>query len=67
MMRRFNRLAWGAADAARPHGLLAAGMESGELALWDPTRILANDELAISISCHTYSLDAPPARQTHLL
>jgi hypothetical protein len=43
-MRRFNRLAWGGADAARPHGLLAAGMESGELALWDPTKILANDE-----------------------
>lgn len=43
-MRRFNRLAWGGADAAHPHGLLAAGMESGELALWDPTKILANDE-----------------------
>jgi len=43
-MCRFNRLAWGAAEAPHPHGLLAAGMESGEVALWDPTKILANDE-----------------------
>lgn len=39
---RFNRLAWGHVDGARPRGVIAAGMENGELALWDPASILAN-------------------------
>lgn len=38
---RFNRLAWGHVDANRPQGVIAAGLENGELALWDPTKILA--------------------------
>lgn len=38
---RFNRLAWGHVDSARPSGVIAAGMESGELTLWDPAKILA--------------------------
>ena len=37
---RFNRLAWGCVDAAHPKGVLAAGMENGELALWDPSKIV---------------------------
>ena len=41
---RFNRLAWGYADGARPRGVLVAGMENGELDIWDPERILANAE-----------------------
>lgn len=39
---RFNRLAWGHVDSARPRGVIAAGMENGELALWDPSKILDN-------------------------
>ncbi|KAI8823184.1 uncharacterized protein EV422DRAFT_566042 [Fimicolochytrium jonesii] len=38
---RFNRLAWGSipGDAARPLGVLASGMENGELNLWNPAAI----------------------------
>ena len=38
---RFNRLAWGGVNDSRPQGVIAAGMENGELALWDPVKILA--------------------------
>ena len=38
---RFNRLAWGHADSTRSQGVIAAGLENGELALWDPAKILA--------------------------
>ncbi|KIY53493.1 hypothetical protein FISHEDRAFT_55132 [Fistulina hepatica ATCC 64428] len=53
---RFNRLAWGSAGGVREHGVLAAGMENGELALWDPARILAGagvDSLILRNSTHT--------------
>ncbi|KAM0793724.1 hypothetical protein ACM66B_001148 [Microbotryomycetes sp. NB124-2] len=39
---RFNTLAWGyVKQADRPRGVLAAGFENGEIALWDPNSILA--------------------------
>jgi len=38
---RFNRLAWGSNDSAHPQGVIAAGLENGELVLWDPAKILA--------------------------
>ncbi|KAF9255953.1 WD40 repeat-like protein [Marasmius fiardii PR-910] len=38
---RFNRLTWGYVDTSKPRGVIAAGMENGELALWDPSKILA--------------------------
>ena len=41
---RFNRLAWGYTDASRPRGVLVAGMENGELDIWDPAKIVANAE-----------------------
>jgi len=41
---RFNRIAWGTADGTRPQGVLAAGMENGELGIWDPARIVAQAE-----------------------
>ncbi|CEH14651.1 wd40 repeat-like protein [Ceraceosorus bombacis] len=37
---RFNRLAWGHAGGAKPYGFLAAGLESGELAIWDADTLL---------------------------
>ena len=40
-LHRFNRLAWGHVDGNRPQGVIAAGLENGELALWDPAKILA--------------------------
>lgn len=39
-LTRFNRLAWGSVFENRPHGVIAAGMENGELVLWDPAKIL---------------------------
>ncbi|CAE6512434.1 unnamed protein product [Rhizoctonia solani] len=36
---RFNRLAWGYVNPDRPKGVLAAGLESGQLELWDPAQI----------------------------
>ncbi|KAJ7048617.1 hypothetical protein C8F01DRAFT_1266962 [Mycena amicta] len=68
---RFNRLAWGAVDSTRSRGVIAAGMENGELALWDPAKILAaaDDALIIRNSTHTgpiRGLDFNPL-QTNLL
>ncbi|KAJ3347421.1 protein transport protein S31 [Entophlyctis luteolus] len=41
---RFNRLAWGLTPdaAARPLGILAGGLENGDLALWDPNLMRAS-------------------------
>ncbi|KAJ7019378.1 WD40 repeat-like protein [Mycena alexandri] len=69
---RFNRLAWGGVDAARPRGVIAAGLENGELALWDPTKILAAADDALiyrNSSAHTgpiRGLDFNPI-QTNIL
>ncbi|KAK0229684.1 WD40-repeat-containing domain protein [Armillaria nabsnona] len=41
---RFNRLTWGYVDSSRPRGVIVAGMENGELALWNPAKILAGAE-----------------------
>ncbi|KAI0784083.1 hypothetical protein C8Q75DRAFT_781234 [Abortiporus biennis] len=38
---RFNRLAWGYADGGREQGVLVAGMENGDLDIWDPAKIVA--------------------------
>ncbi|KAF8056621.1 hypothetical protein FPV67DRAFT_1431053 [Lyophyllum atratum] len=46
---RFNRLAWGGVYDNRPRGVIAAGMENGELALWDPAKILAGAEVSESL------------------
>ncbi|KAJ3056979.1 protein transport protein S31 [Rhizophlyctis rosea] len=37
---RFNRLAWGHGDPSRPYGILAAGLENGQLDLWNPKAII---------------------------
>ncbi|KAL0957912.1 hypothetical protein HGRIS_000093 [Hohenbuehelia grisea] len=54
---RFNRLAWGFVDSTRPSGVIAAGMENGELALYDAAKILAGEEtsetLILRNSIHT--------------
>lgn len=41
---RFNRLAWGYTNGSRARGVIVAGMENGELDIWDPSKILANSE-----------------------
>ncbi|KAG7440702.1 uncharacterized protein BT62DRAFT_937821 [Guyanagaster necrorhizus] len=70
---RFNRLTWGYVDSSRLQGVIAAGMENGELALWDPAKILAGDSSSESLilrnNNHTgpiRALDFNPL-QTHLL
>ncbi|KAI9591010.1 hypothetical protein BDF19DRAFT_456694 [Syncephalis fuscata] len=37
---RFNRLSWGGATADRPLGVIAGGLENGELMLWNPDAII---------------------------
>ncbi|THU95815.1 hypothetical protein K435DRAFT_966241 [Dendrothele bispora CBS 962.96] len=46
---RFNRLTWGYVDPNRPQGVIGAGMENGELALWDPSKILAGADATESL------------------
>lgn len=41
---RFNRLAWGYTGGGRQRGVIVAGMENGELDIWDPSQILASAE-----------------------
>lgn len=54
---RFNRLAWGYANPSRPKGLLAAGLENGELGIWDADKVLAaaaeSDAQVIKNTTHT--------------
>ncbi|KAJ3531191.1 hypothetical protein NM688_g7607 [Phlebia brevispora] len=54
---RFNRLAWGYTDGDWDRGVLVAGMENGELDIWDPSQILANadpsDSLILRNKTHT--------------
>ncbi|CAG8482558.1 2724_t:CDS:10 [Acaulospora colombiana] len=53
---RFNRLVWGIAND-KSHGLIAGGMENGELNLWDPSIILEGDdaEKALVLNNTTHS------------
>ncbi|KZO91995.1 hypothetical protein CALVIDRAFT_567736 [Calocera viscosa TUFC12733] len=57
---RFNRLAWGHVTNDRPKGVIAAGMESGELGIWDPAKIVESadpsDSLILSNKKHQTSL-----------
>ncbi|KAH0834704.1 hypothetical protein J3R83DRAFT_10235 [Lanmaoa asiatica] len=46
---RFNRMAWGQVHKDRLRGIIAAGMENGELALWDPAKIIANADISESL------------------
>ncbi|KZT66624.1 hypothetical protein DAEQUDRAFT_752055 [Daedalea quercina L-15889] len=54
---RFNRLAWGYTDTSHPRGVLVAGMENGELDIWDPAKIVANadptESLILRNATHT--------------
>lgn len=42
---RFNTLAWGHATTEKPYGIIAGGMENGELELYDASAILDNKRL----------------------
>lgn len=68
---RFNRIAWGQPDGSRPEGVIAAGMENGELAIWDPSKIVAHvspsEALIFKNSTHTgpiRGLDFNPIQST---
>ncbi|KZT18925.1 hypothetical protein NEOLEDRAFT_1183832 [Neolentinus lepideus HHB14362 ss-1] len=54
---RFNCIAWGYVEGNRPSGIIAAGMENGELGIWDPAKILeyasADESLILRNSTHT--------------
>ncbi|TPX63442.1 hypothetical protein SpCBS45565_g06633 [Spizellomyces sp. 'palustris'] len=59
---RFNRLAWGAlpGDTTRPLGVLASGMENGELDLWNPAAIIDGDSQKSLLMRH--SIHGGPVR-----
>lgn len=64
-------MTWGYVNSSRPQGVIAAGMENGDLALWDPAKIPtgASESLIVRNTNHTRpvrSLDFNPL-QTHLL
>ncbi|KAI9013119.1 hypothetical protein BC832DRAFT_590078 [Gaertneriomyces semiglobifer] len=71
---RFNRLAWTTVpgDRARPLGILASGMENGELNLWNPSMIIDGKTDKSLLMKHTVhrgpvrGLDFSPV-QTNLL
>ncbi|KAI9262294.1 hypothetical protein BDA99DRAFT_72356 [Phascolomyces articulosus] len=54
---RFNTLRWGHATTEKPYGIIAGGMDSGELELWNPAAILedkgAEAALILRNSTHT--------------
>ena len=37
---RFNTLGWGHVHQAKPQGILTGGLESGEIGIWDPEKIV---------------------------
>ena len=41
---RFNRLAWSNPSSKHSRGLLASGMETGEVSVWDAEKILNGAE-----------------------
>jgi protein transport protein SEC31 len=56
---RFNRLAWGQVHRDRSRGVIAAGMENGELALWDPEKIIVNADVSESLILRNTSHTGP--------
>ncbi|KAG9086118.1 protein transport protein S31 [Ceratobasidium sp. UAMH 11750] len=45
---RFNRLAWGYVNPDSPEGVIAAGLESGQLELWDPAQISHETDVSLA-------------------
>ncbi|KAL8280795.1 hypothetical protein RQP46_006799 [Phenoliferia psychrophenolica] len=72
---RFNRLAWGYVKSPeRPRGVIAAGLENGEIVLWDPELMLNKKSAAVDPLIARYDLHKGPVRgldfnthQTNLL
>jgi len=57
---RFNRLAWGTiGDRSKPYGILAAGMENGDLEFWNPKGIMNGDANALLMR---HSMHSGPVR-----
>ncbi|KAI0341419.1 hypothetical protein BDW22DRAFT_1397023 [Trametopsis cervina] len=56
---RFNRLAWGYTDGGREKGVLVAGMENGELDIWDPSKILIHADTSESLILRNKSHTGP--------
>ncbi|KIJ63089.1 hypothetical protein HYDPIDRAFT_182419 [Hydnomerulius pinastri MD-312] len=56
---RFNRIAWGQVHKDRSRGVIAAGMENGELALWDPAKIVEHADTSESLILRNTSHTGP--------
>ncbi|WVQ79835.1 hypothetical protein IAT38_001935 [Cryptococcus sp. DSM 104549] len=71
---RFNRLAWSVPTATYSKGVLAAGMETGEVNVFDPAKIMsggsADDSRIVKFEKHTgpvKGLDFSPSQSNILL
>ncbi|ORX84324.1 WD40 repeat-like protein [Anaeromyces robustus] len=57
---RFNRLVWGTiGDRSKPYGILASGMENGDLEFWNPKAIMNGDPNALLMR---HSMHSGPVR-----
>ena len=59
LLDRFNRIAWGQADGSRPEGVIAAGMENGELAIWDPSKIVSHARCVLTSFVPYFGMTRP--------
>ncbi|KAJ1642847.1 protein transport protein S31 [Coemansia asiatica] len=52
---RFQRLAWSGKSGSHDLGVVAGGLENGDVAVWDPARIIAGEDNAVlhASSAHT--------------
>ncbi|KAJ1882403.1 protein transport protein S31 [Coemansia sp. RSA 1722] len=52
---RFQRLAWSGRSGSHELGVLAGGLENGDVAVWDPARIIAGEDDVVlhASSAHT--------------
>lgn len=62
---RFNRLAWSAPNTTHPKGLIAAGMETGEVHVYDPQKIMAGKRYVLSLSRADESADESRIYTSH--
>ncbi|CAO1623334.1 unnamed protein product [Sympodiomycopsis kandeliae] len=51
---KLNRLAWGLIDANHPKGVLAAGLENGELGIWDAQKVMDGNAANAQILKNTH-------------
>ncbi|TIB65666.1 hypothetical protein E3P78_00539 [Wallemia ichthyophaga] len=52
---RFNTLGWGSVNSSKPQGVIAAGLESGDISIWDPQLIVNQPSNSLLHSNNSHS------------